>query len=94
MHTRKYSVIYLFCSWELEDSEFKEFVDIFEKLNTDLGNGLLADFIPMFKHIPTPGVRLVKKSVKLTFGMIAKFWKDYKENFDPGERLTWHNKTS
>ena len=77
-------MICLLCSWELEDPEFKEFVDIFDKLNTDLGNGLLADFFPVFKYIPTPGVKLLKKSMRVVLGLTEKFWKDHTQNFDPG----------
>lgn len=78
------------CSWELEDPEFKELIDILDQFNDDLGNGVMADFIPVFKCIPTPGVRLLKKGIKVIFGMITHFWKDHKEKFDAGRQNKDH----
>ena len=50
----------------------------------------MADFIPVFKCIPTPGVRLLKKGIKVIFGMITHFWKDHKEKFDAGRQNKDH----
>ncbi|XP_070574469.1 steroid 17-alpha-hydroxylase/17,20 lyase-like [Ptychodera flava] len=56
-------------NYELDDPEFDEILNYIKKTNESFGNGLLADFVPIFKYIPTSGLRLVKKCLNewLTF---------------------------
>ncbi len=79
-----YMFIYFLCSWEFEDPKFKEFKDLVDKLNDVLGSGIMADFFPVFKYIPTPGLRLIKRASVDILEMLKNYMKDHRENFDPG----------
>lgn len=55
-----------------------------DDFNSSIGNGVLADFIPVFKYIPTPGIRNIRKGFDLALEMMQNFMKEHRENFDPG----------
>ena len=61
-------------------------MDIIDDFNTSVGSGIAADFFPVFKYIPTPGLRILKKGMNLALNMIRGFMKDHRKNFDPGEQ--------
>ncbi len=59
-------------------------MDASDKVNTALFNGLLADYFPVFKYIPTPGFRKFKNGVDV-FGSFSKqSMLDHRQKFDPG----------
>ncbi|XP_070542480.1 steroid 17-alpha-hydroxylase/17,20 lyase-like [Ptychodera flava] len=56
--------------YELDDPEFKGIVKFVQEFNESFGNGLLADFVPIFKYIPTNGLRVLKKTLSTWFSFI------------------------
>ncbi|XP_070575518.1 steroid 17-alpha-hydroxylase/17,20 lyase-like [Ptychodera flava] len=57
-------------NYELEDAEFKDILKFTKDGNESFGNGLLADLEPIFKYIPTNGLRTYKKLLKEWFSLI------------------------
>ncbi|XP_077982847.1 steroid 17-alpha-hydroxylase/17,20 lyase-like [Glandiceps talaboti] len=68
--------------YELDDPEFRKVLNFINDANESFGNGLLADFIPIFRYIPTSGVRMVNRMLKVWFGMIQEKIDKHKQNFD------------
>ncbi|XP_070543894.1 steroid 17-alpha-hydroxylase/17,20 lyase-like isoform X2 [Ptychodera flava] len=57
-------------SYELDDTEFKDILKFIQNFNESFGNGLLADVVPIFKYIPTNGLRAFKKNLNKWFSLI------------------------
>ena len=74
-------------SWDFDDPFFKKFVDVVEDLNDSLGLGLLADYIPIFKHIPTPGERRLRKINKFRKDFLLECMEEHRKTFDPGKNM-------
>lgn len=49
-----------------------------------LGNGLVADYIPALKHIPTSGQRKAKKLIKDFFNLIDNELQEHREQYKGG----------
>lgn len=49
------------------------------------GNGVLADFIPVFRHFPTKGVRVIKQLADEFLGKIEKEIKEHQARYDGGK---------
>ena len=39
------------CSFEVDDPEFKKITDVFEGQVHELESGMMADYIPAFRHV-------------------------------------------
>ncbi len=76
------------CSWEFDDPKFRELVDAMNYFLQLVGSGIMADVFPVFKYIPTPGLRKVKKTLNIMLAVTGNFLKDHRETFDPGMRKT------
>ncbi|XP_070543996.1 steroid 17-alpha-hydroxylase/17,20 lyase-like [Ptychodera flava] len=57
-------------NYELDDTEFKDILKFIQNFNESFGNGLLADVVPIFKYIPTNGLRAFKKNLNKWFSLI------------------------
>ena len=83
----KLKVSYFDFSWDFDDPFFKKFVDVVEDLNDTFGLGLLADFIPIFKHIPTPSERKIRKLNKFIKDFLLECMEEHRKTFDPGKNM-------
>ena len=63
-----------------------------EDFNSSFGLGLLADFFPVFKYIPTPGERKVRKMNDFLKGYFKDALKEHRKNLNPGEICYHYNK--
>ncbi|XP_077983162.1 steroid 17-alpha-hydroxylase/17,20 lyase-like [Glandiceps talaboti] len=68
--------------YDLDDPEFQEILTIMKEANESFGSGLLADFIPIFRHVPTKGLRLAKEFVNRWISLIQRKIDKHKKNFD------------
>ncbi|XP_070574470.1 steroid 17-alpha-hydroxylase/17,20 lyase-like [Ptychodera flava] len=57
-------------NYELDDTEFKDILKFIKDVNESFGNGLLADFVPIFKYIPTKSLREFKKISNMWISLI------------------------
>ncbi|XP_070543892.1 steroid 17-alpha-hydroxylase/17,20 lyase-like isoform X2 [Ptychodera flava] len=57
-------------NYELDDKEFRNILKFIQNFNESFGNGLLADVVPIFKYIPTYGLRAYKKNLNIWFSLI------------------------
>ncbi|XP_070574475.1 steroid 17-alpha-hydroxylase/17,20 lyase-like [Ptychodera flava] len=65
-------------NYELDDIEFKDILKFIKDFNESFGNGLLADFVPIFKYIPTNGLREYKKIMNMWLSLIRSKVDDHK----------------
>ena len=79
------NLLYADFRWEFDDPLFKKFIDVIEDFNESFGLGLLADFVPIFKHIPTPGERKLRKTSKFIKNFLLECMEEHRKTFDPGE---------
>ena len=73
-------------SWELDDPLLKKFIDIVEEVNESFGIGILADFFPIFKHIPTPTERKLHRFNKFMKDHFLEIMREHRETYDPGDK--------
>ena len=79
------NLLYVDFRWELDDPLLKKFIDVIEDFNESFGLGLLADFVPIFKHIPTPGERKLRKTAKFIKDFLLESMEEHRKTFDPGK---------
>ncbi|XP_070575497.1 steroid 17-alpha-hydroxylase/17,20 lyase-like [Ptychodera flava] len=65
-------------NYELDDPEFKHILKSLEDVIDSFGSGLLADFVPIFKYIPTNGLRLLKTHINIWLSFIQSKIDDHK----------------
>ncbi|XP_002730381.1 cytochrome P450 1A5-like [Saccoglossus kowalevskii] len=70
--------------FENDDPEFLKILEVLNNLDQAIGNGLVADFVPIFRYIPTPGVNRLKKVLKEWFNLIQNQVNESKGKFDSG----------
>ncbi|XP_077870221.1 cytochrome P450 1A5-like [Saccoglossus kowalevskii] len=65
--------------YEYEDPDLLKFMEVIKNVNTSFGNGLAADFVPLFRYIPTPGHIAVKKYLKEWLNIIQHQIDEHKD---------------
>ena len=50
-----------------------------------VGNGLIADFIPVLKHVPTPAARKLKQFFSQFADIVQKELDEHRAKFDGGK---------
>ncbi|XP_006825011.1 cytochrome P450 1A5-like [Saccoglossus kowalevskii] len=70
--------------YELDDPEFINCLRVLSTANASFGSGLVADFIPVFRHIPTFGLTRIKKSMQNWLDLIQHKIDEHKKTFDEG----------
>ncbi|XP_077869938.1 cytochrome P450 1A5-like [Saccoglossus kowalevskii] len=73
--------------YEYEDPELLKFMGVLKDLNTSFGNGLAADYVPLFRYIPTPGHIAVKKYLKEWLSIIQHQINEHKDKFEKGKKI-------
>ncbi|XP_077982770.1 steroid 17-alpha-hydroxylase/17,20 lyase-like [Glandiceps talaboti] len=68
--------------YELDDPEFQQILKTIKDGQESLGNGLLADIVPVLRHVPTKSLCLFKEMIATWFGMIQTKIDKHKEHFD------------
>ena len=71
--------------FEHDDPFFTEFIRKNDELNEAIGTGLLADFFPIFKYIPTKGVRLLKEVSQFMLDLVEGTYKEHENTYDDCE---------
>ncbi|XP_077862966.1 cytochrome P450 1A5-like [Saccoglossus kowalevskii] len=72
--------------YEYEDRELLKFMRVLNDLSESLGNGITADFVPMFRYIPTPGHIEVKKRVNELQKIIQCKIDEHKDRLEKGNK--------
>ena len=49
-----------------------------------IGQGFAADFVPIAKYIPTPGLRRFHNLLHSYNGRIHQYFKEHRETYNPG----------
>ncbi|XP_072044009.1 cytochrome P450 1A1-like [Amphiura filiformis] len=70
--------------YELDDPRITWFIRMSRESFEALGVGMVADFIPALRFIPTPGVQKVKQIMKETLSFYYDELRLHRESFDPG----------
>ncbi|XP_030835857.1 steroid 17-alpha-hydroxylase/17,20 lyase [Strongylocentrotus purpuratus] len=81
-----YNVLAQMCfgrSYELEDPNVVQWMDVNEDLNEQFGLGLAADFFSWAKYVPTGGPRMIKKTMETMFGFLYLQMEETREHYDP-----------
>ena len=60
------------------------FIHQLDAMNDAFGEGLLADFIPVFKYIPTKGLTVFRESIDVMIKMVKDIYEEHQKNFDEG----------
>ena len=70
--------------FEHNDPFMTNFIRLLDAMNDAFTEGLLADFIPGFKYIPTKGLTLFRESIDVMIKMVKDIYEEHKTNFDEG----------
>ncbi|XP_072044014.1 cytochrome P450 1A1-like isoform X3 [Amphiura filiformis] len=82
-----YNILGTLCfehKYELDDPRITWFVRLSRESLEAFGVGMLADFIPVLRFLPTPGVRRLKQLRGESFSFLYDELKLHRESFDPG----------
>ncbi|XP_033120114.1 steroid 17-alpha-hydroxylase/17,20 lyase-like isoform X2 [Anneissia japonica] len=83
-----YNILASMCfgiEYDFDDPDFKKLMNMLENITDVFGEGLMADYIPGLRHIPTPGLRNVQNLFSEYLAMIRKEFKRHQDNFNPDE---------
>ncbi|XP_070573918.1 steroid 17-alpha-hydroxylase/17,20 lyase-like [Ptychodera flava] len=72
-------------SYELDDPEFQAILKFIKDINDAFRYGLLADFVPIFRYVPTKGLRDVKKGTDAWLTLIQSKIDEHKKTFRDDE---------
>ena len=72
------------CSYEYDDPRIQQQIDDFKKQYEIVGNGLLADYIPVVRHLPLPQAARFKEFLNTYFARIQEELDGHRKSFDPG----------
>ena len=64
------------------------YANLVDEMNEGLSSGLLADFVPAFKYIPTPGRNLLHRGMRQFFKLIDDIYVEHKKKFNECEFLS------
>ncbi|XP_070574474.1 steroid 17-alpha-hydroxylase/17,20 lyase-like isoform X2 [Ptychodera flava] len=70
--------------YEVDDPEFKEILNFVKGLDESFGQGLVADFISIFRYIPTRALRMFKQNINYWLMMIQSKVDDHKMKMREG----------
>ncbi|XP_072044030.1 steroid 17-alpha-hydroxylase/17,20 lyase-like isoform X2 [Amphiura filiformis] len=82
-----YNILGTLCfahKYELDDPRITWFVRMSRETFECLGLGMLADFFPVLRFLPTPGVRRLKQLRGEMFNFVYDELKLHRQSFDPG----------
>lgn len=71
--------------YEFNGPDLTTWMKISKEANDLAGSGLLADFLPIFKHIPTPASSKIKALFREFFDKIDKEVAEHAEKYDGGD---------
>ncbi|XP_070556175.1 cytochrome P450 2U1-like [Ptychodera flava] len=71
-------------NYDLDDTEFKNIMQLTKDANDVFGNGTLADFEPIFKYIPTKAIRQMKQVSNSWLTFIQSKIDDHRMNMQEG----------
>ncbi|XP_072046599.1 cytochrome P450 1A1-like [Amphiura filiformis] len=69
--------------YELDDPRITWFVRLSRETLEALGVGMPADFFPVLRFLPTPGIRKLKQLLEESFNFLCDELKLHRESFDP-----------
>lgn len=69
--------------YELDDPDLLEWQSLSQEGVEAIGNGLMADFFPVLRHIPTPGMKTLKNLVDRFFKLVNKELDSHKQSYNP-----------
>ena len=64
-----------------------KFIRIMDELNEVFTTGLLADFIPIFRYIPTKGLTNFHESIDSLHKMVKDVYEEHRKTFDECEYI-------
>ena len=71
--------------YDLQDPEFVSIVDMADELNGIATNGFLADFFPVFKYLPSSGMKKILPALDFIKDWAEQFIKEHRETYDAGD---------
>ncbi|KAJ8036768.1 Cytochrome P450 1A1 [Holothuria leucospilota] len=80
-----YNILATMCfgkQYEFGGPELQVWIDLNREGTEMIGNGLAADYIPIMKHIPTPGMKRVLKLFDVFLGSIQKEIEEHRATYD------------
>ncbi|XP_071814401.1 steroid 17-alpha-hydroxylase/17,20 lyase-like [Apostichopus japonicus] len=83
-----YNILASLCfgkQYEFDDPELTRLMYLSKEGNDIAGSGLLADYIPIFKYVPTPRQTKLKAIFKDFFSLVNKEVDEHHEKYDGGE---------
>ncbi|KAL8578211.1 hypothetical protein ACOMHN_040972 [Nucella lapillus] len=69
----------------IDDPTLLHMVDLFDKRNSEIGNGFFEDIFPLLKYCPTRRFRRVMSYFQEFFDYLEEHIQKHRENFSPGE---------
>ncbi|XP_071813258.1 steroid 17-alpha-hydroxylase/17,20 lyase-like [Apostichopus japonicus] len=83
-----YNILASLCfgkQYEFDDPQLTRLIYLSKEADKLAGSGSLADFIPIFKYVPTPGQRKLEAVWKEFLGFISQELEEHREKYDGGE---------
>ncbi|PIK61725.1 putative steroid 17-alpha-hydroxylase/17,20 lyase [Apostichopus japonicus] len=83
-----YNILTSLCfgkQYEFDSPELTRIMYLTKEANEIAGSGLLADYIPIFKYVPTPGQRKLEALFEEFLGFISQELEEHHEKYDGGE---------
>ena len=67
-----------------DDKALTDFIKLTDDAQETIGNGFIADFLPIFKYIPLQrgSMKLFLDSIDALFKLVDGIYEDHKKNFD------------
>lgn len=78
---------FIFWRYEFGGPELQVWIDLNREGTEIIGNGLAADYIPIMKHIPTPGMKRVLEVFNVFLGGIEKEIEEHRATYDVSSML-------
>ncbi|XP_050395454.1 steroid 17-alpha-hydroxylase/17,20 lyase isoform X1 [Patella vulgata] len=68
-------------SFDINDKQFLELLNVFESTNSDLGNGFWEDIIPPLRRFPTAKFKRIMESFEIFLNFIREEYAAHQDNF-------------
>jgi len=81
-----YNILATLCfgkQYEFNHPELVQWINANTELQNVFGNGLAADYFPIFRYIPTPTERKIRKLLKVLFDILYGELETHRKKFDP-----------
>lgn len=72
--------------YERDDPEFRQLIDFATDIFAGLGNSDAVSFLPWLKYFPLPGLKMLKRAIKIRDALLKKKLLEHKKSFD-GENV-------